>query len=130
MRNFGRIICAPTATIESKYSSVDLEIHRHCLLKLGMSASAVPCKINCILLAKLKFSTKKKSSDIKLYLISEAICFFLFNLNLVDPAFGSFDSAHLDTCECIVKLLKNGAHFIHTAREADFLAVVNDLAYR
>ena len=38
--------------------------------------------------------------------------------------------AHLDTGQCLVEFLGNRTHLLHTAREADFFAVVNDLANR
>ena len=56
---------------------------------------------------------------------------FWFRLfDLVDPALGSFDPAHLDTRESIIELLCDGPHLVHTAREANLLAVVYDLSDR
>ena len=37
---------------------------------------------------------------------------------------------HLDAGQCLVEFLGNRTHLLHTCREADFLAVVNDLANR
>ena len=51
------------------------------------------------------------------------ICISLFYFNY--PAFGSFDSAHLNSGESIVELLDGRTHLIHTRREANFLAVVD-----
>ena len=48
----------------------------------------------------------------------------------VDPALRSFDVTHLDAGQCLVEFLGNRTHLLHTCREADFLAVVNDLANR
>ena len=48
----------------------------------------------------------------------------------MNPAFGAFNRAHLDSCKGFIKFLCNGAHFVHSARETDLVAVVNDLAYR
>ena len=55
------------------------------------------------------------------------ICISLFYFNY--PAFGSFDSAHLNSGESIVKLLDGRTHLVHTRREANFLAVVIYLAH-
>ena len=46
----------------------------------------------------------------------------------MDPSFRSFDASHLDTCQCVVQLLDNRTHFLHSAWEADFFAVVVDLS--
>ena len=48
----------------------------------------------------------------------------------LDPAFWSFDPAHLDTCQCFIQLLGNRSHFFHSAWEADLFAMVYDLSYR
>jgi hypothetical protein len=48
----------------------------------------------------------------------------------VDPAFGAFDFAHLDATQGLVEFCQDRTHFIHTAGEADFFAVVDDFAYR
>ena len=37
---------------------------------------------------------------------------------------------HLDAGQCLVEFLGNRTHLLHTCRETDFLAVVNDLANR
>ena len=50
--------------------------------------------------------------------------------DLVDPAFRSFNLAHLDAGQGIVQLLDGRAHLFHTAREADFFAVVYNLSHR
>ena len=55
------------------------------------------------------------------------ICISLFYFNY--PAFGSFDSAHLNSGEGIVELLDGRTHLVHTRREANFLAVVIYLAH-
>ena len=47
-----------------------------------------------------------------------------------NPALRSFDVTHLDAGQCLVEFLGNRTHLLHTCREADFLAVVNDLANR
>mgnify|MGYP006986300181 FL=1 len=46
----------------------------------------------------------------------------------MDPSFRSFDASHLDTCQCVVQFLDNRAHLLHSAWEADFLAVIVDLS--
>ena len=48
----------------------------------------------------------------------------------LDPALRSFDVTHLDAGQCLIEFLGNRTHLLHTCREADFLAVVNDLANR
>ena len=40
------------------------------------------------------------------------------------------DVTHLDAGQCLIEFLGNRTHLLHTCREADFLAVVNDLANR
>ena len=54
------------------------------------------------------------------------ICVLFNDLN---PALRSFDTSHLNAGESIVKLLGDRPHFLHSAGEADLLAVVVDLAY-
>ena len=45
----------------------------------------------------------------------------------MNPAFWSFDTAHLDSCQCIIKFLCNRSHLIHTTWETDFFTMVNNL---
>jgi hypothetical protein len=57
--------------------------------------------------------------------------FLLSNLfYFVDPAFRTFDFAHLDASQGLVQLGQHRAHFFHPAGDADFLAVVHNLAHR
>ena len=48
----------------------------------------------------------------------------------MDPALRSFDPAHLDTGQSLIQVLGDRSHLGHAAGQADFFAVVNDLAYR
>ena len=48
----------------------------------------------------------------------------------VNPAFGSFDMAHLDSGQGIIKLLGYRTHLFHTAGQADFPAVIHNLSNR
>ena len=48
----------------------------------------------------------------------------------MDPALRSFDPAHLDTGQSLIQFLGDRSHLGHAAGQADFFAVVNDLAYR
>ena len=48
----------------------------------------------------------------------------------MNPAFWSFDTAHLDSCQCIIKFLCNRSHLIHTTWETDFFTMVNDFTNR
>lgn len=43
---------------------------------------------------------------------AESVYFLL--VDFADPAFRGFDFAHLDACECFVKLLGVRTHFFHT----------------
>ena len=48
----------------------------------------------------------------------------------MDPAFGRFDMAHLDSGEGIVKLLDYRSHLFHAAGHADFVSMIHDLSNR
>ena len=47
----------------------------------------------------------------------------------MNPTLWCFNSSHLDTCKGIIKLLCHRSHICHSAWEADFLAMVNNLSY-
>ena len=48
----------------------------------------------------------------------------------MDPSLRCFDASHLDTGQCVVQLLDDRTHLLHSAWEADFLAVIIDLSDR
>ena len=78
---------------------------------------------------------KKKASSLTFFLIiflnySVKIHEDLFLCDYMNPSLWSFDMSHLDACKCIAELLCNSSHLFHSAWEADFLAMVNNLAYR
>lgn len=48
----------------------------------------------------------------------------------LDPSLGSFQSSHLDACECVIQLLGYRSHLFHACRQYDLFAVVYDLTHR
>lgn len=56
--------------------------------------------------------------------------FILALFNYFDPSFRSLDASHLDAGEGVVQFLCDWSHFFHTAGQADFFAVIHDLAHR
>ena len=48
----------------------------------------------------------------------------------MNPAFWSFDTAHLDSCQCLIQFLCNWSHLFHSTWEADFFTMVNDFTNR
>ena len=67
------------------------------------------------------------SYDFLNYFITLDHALLLYYLN---PSLWSFDTAHLNACKCLIKLLGYRTHLCHSAWEADLLAVVNNLANR
>lgn len=57
---------------------------------------------------------KEAAEDKDLLLLLLLILLKKLLVDFHNPAFGCFDCAHLDTCECVVKLFGNGTHFVHT----------------
>ena len=49
-------------------------------------------------------------------------------LDYLNPSLWSLDASHLDTCQCLIQLLGYWSHLIHTAWQADFLTMINNLS--
>ena len=49
-------------------------------------------------------------------------------LDYLNPSLWSLDTSHLDTCQCLIQLLGYWSHLIHTAWQADFLTMINNLS--
>ena len=46
------------------------------------------------------------------------------------PSFRSFNTSHLDTCQCIIQFLSDWSHLLHSTWETDFFSVINNFTYR
>ena len=54
--------------------------------------------------------------------------FFSILADLADPALWCFNVTHLDSCQCLIQLLCNWSHLFHSTWEADFFAMIYNLA--
>lgn len=57
------------------------------------------------------------------------ILFFILLYHL-NPAFRRFQMPHLNACQRIVKLLGDGPHLLHPAKEVDFLPMIDNPSNR